>query len=391
MRVLFINTVYGRGSTGRIISDIGQMLEDNGHEFKVAYGRGSHSTDSHCYRIGNDLDMYLHAGLSRITDKAGFYSKRATRKLVEFIRKYEPDVINLHNLHGYYVNLEILFNYLAEEFKGQVVWTLHDCWAFTGHCVHYTYAKCEKWKTGCDNCSEKKRYPKSLFRDNSAENYKKKKELISRLRNLVIVTPSKWLAEQVKLSFIQPKSIVVINNGIDLGVFQNKGLKREHIILNVTDGLDDRKGFGDLIKLHQLLPWEYKIVIVGVTLPAGFKQIDGMEFVKRTDSVAELVDFYNKSEFLVNPTYEDTFPTVNMEAIACGLPVITYASGGSPESVPPGSGFVVPPGEIELIAKIIKNTQQGFAKCSEQALRFDKYIKYQEYIDLFEKNMKTHV
>lgn len=388
MRVLFINTVYGRGSTGRIISDIGQMLEDNGHELKVAYGRGNHSTDSHCYRIGNDLDMYLHAGLSRITDKAGFYSKRATRKLVEFIRKYEPDVINLHNLHGYYVNLEILFNYLAEEFKGQVVWTLHDCWAFTGHCVHYTYAKCEKWKTGCNNCPEKKRYPKSLFRDNSAENYNKKKELISRLRNLIIVTPSKWLAEQVKLSFIQPKSIVVISNGIDLGVFQNKGLKREHIILNVTDGLDDRKGFGDLIKLRQLLPREYKIVIVGVTLPAGFKQIDGMEFVKRTDSVAELVDFYNKSEFLINPTYEDTFPTVNMEAIACGLPVITYASGGSPESVTESSGIVVQVGDLKALADSIINGRFNSKKCAEQARLFDKETKYNEYLNTFEKSVQ---
>ena len=171
MKVLFINSVYGRGSTGRIVSELGDMVEQSGGEYKVAYGRGAKISDEHCYYIGNKLNVYIHALLSRITDRAGFYSKRATKKLIRFIREYNPDIIHLHNLHGYYLNVEILFKYLKEAFKGKVFWTLHDCWAFTGHCVHYTCAKCNKWQIQCSNCPEKGNYPASFLKDNSSSNY----------------------------------------------------------------------------------------------------------------------------------------------------------------------------------------------------------------------------
>ena len=220
MKVLFINTVYGRGSTGRIVADLGKMLEENGHEFKVAYGRGNHKEDLHCYRIGNDLDMYIHAGLSRITDRTGFYSKSATRKLVEFIRVYDPDIIHLHNLHGYYLNIEILFQFLANEYKGRVIWTLHDCWAFTGHCVHFTYAECDMWKTGCSNCHQKNEYPASFLYDRSTKNYRDKRSLFTTVKNLEIVTVSNWLKKTVEESFLKNAKVTCIYNGIDTDRFR---------------------------------------------------------------------------------------------------------------------------------------------------------------------------
>ena len=220
MRVLFINTVYGRGSTGRIIADLGYMLESKGHEFKVAYGRGQNNSDLHCYKITNNADTYLHAALARITDKSGFYSKRATRKLIQFIEDYNPDIIHLHNLHGYYLSIEILFKYLAKDYKGRVIWTLHDCWAFTGHCVHFTYVGCQKWKSGCIDCPQKKEYPTSWFLDRAKENYRIKKNLFTSVTNLELITVSRWLKQMVEESFLKRQKTNCIYNGVDTEKFK---------------------------------------------------------------------------------------------------------------------------------------------------------------------------
>ena len=179
MRVLFINTVFGKGSTGRIVKQLGDAIEVVGGEYMVAYGRGEIVDKNHSYFIGSIFERYVHAGISRFTDRAGFYSKKCTEELVFFIRKYNPDIIHLHNLHGYYINLPVLFGYLKNEYKGKIIWTLHDCWAFTGHCTHFTFAKCEKWKTGCSHCPEKNNYPSSMVTDNSRLNYEQKKTLFT--------------------------------------------------------------------------------------------------------------------------------------------------------------------------------------------------------------------
>ena len=197
MKVLFINSVYGRGSTGRIVAELGKAVENNGGEYKVAYGRGTQSNDPRAFFIGGKSNYYSHALLARLTDKTGFYSTRATKKLIQFIKSYQPDIIHLHNLHGYYLNVEVLFKYLKEEYKGKIIWTLHDCWAFTGHCPHYSFVKCDKWQTQCFNCPEKKRYPSSCFKDNSYKNYLRKKSAFCGLDNLTIVTVSEWLKRQV--------------------------------------------------------------------------------------------------------------------------------------------------------------------------------------------------
>lgn len=341
MKVLFINTCYLTGSTGRIVADLGTMLEDNGHEFKVAYGRGDNSADPHCYRIGNDVDMYIHAGLSRITDRAGFYSKAATKKLVEYIKGYNPDIIHLHNLHGYYLNIEILFKYLAEEFKGRIIWTLHDCWAFTGHCVHFTYAGCDKWKTGCNHCPQKDEYPSSIICDRSEKNYCEKKKLFTSVDNLEIVTVSNWLKNTVDSSFLSEKKVTCIYNGIDTERFRpvpNKvkeelGITGKKMILLVSDGWIEQKGYSTVLEVAKAAPSDWRFVMVGLTkkqiteLP---ENIIGFERIWNQD---KLIKFYSAADVFFNPSLEETFGLVTAEAMACGTPAVVINSTACPELI----------------------------------------------------------
>ena len=208
MKILMINSVCGFGSTGRIVLDLCSELEKDGFECAVAYGRGNASGNVKIIKIGNKFDNYVLGFKTRIFDKHGFSSTRATKKFIQNLKDYNPDIIHLHNLHGYYLNIETLFKYLKESNK-KVIWTLHDCWAFTGHCSYFDYVGCSKWKIKCENCIQKNQYPESKIIDNSRWNYEKKKELFTSLKkeNLQIVTPSVWLADLVKQSFL--KSIVL--------------------------------------------------------------------------------------------------------------------------------------------------------------------------------------
>ena len=343
MRFLMINSVCGVKSTGRICTDIAEMLEKEGHECKIAYGRESvpQKYQKHAVRIGNELGVNIHAGLSRIFDDCGFHSYFATKKFVRWVKEYNPDIIHLHNLHGYYLNLEILFDYLRTCGK-KIIWTLHDCWAFTGHCSNFSFVGCDKWKTQCEHCVQKKTYPKSMLVDNCHRNFEKKKQLFTGIPNLTIVTPSKWLAGLVKESFLKDYPIKVIHNGIDLNVFkptssnfrERYNLENKKIILGVASVWDDRKGFKDFLKLSELIDDNTRIVLVGV----NDKQIKLLSpkiiGIRRTNSTKELAEIYTAADVFFNPTYEDNYPTVNLEAQACGTPVITYNTGGSIESVP---------------------------------------------------------
>lgn len=388
MKVLFINTVYRRGSIGRIMHDIGSVLEEQGHSYMVAYGRGQKTEDSHGWFIGGKYTAHIHALLSRFTDKGGFYSTKATKELVRFIRQYQPDIIHLHNLHGYYINIEVLFRFLKEEFTGKVIWTLHDCWAFTGHCAYYAYVKCDKWKTHCCKCSQKGKYPKSVFLDNSRDNYARKKQAFTGVANMTIVTPSEWLAQQVKESFLGEYPCRVINNGIDLAAFSLQDVEKDKkMLLNVADGLDDRKGHTDLFRLIELLPEDYKLVIVGLK-KQDLKHIPKKVIpVLHTETLNELARYYSQAGWFVNTTYEDTFPTVNMEALACGTPVITYRSGGSPEIPDETCGVTVEPGDISAIAEVItKQTPPASEACIARAGEYDKWKKFREYVELYKEN-----
>ena len=387
MKVLMINSVCGIRSTGRICTDIATELEKQGHEVKIAYGRENvpEQFQRYAVRIGNDLDMRLHGVKARLLDASGFGSKSATKRFIKWVKDYDPDVIHLHNIHGYYINIEILFNYLKNSGK-PVVWTLHDCWAFTGHCAYFDFAGCEKWKTGCYGCPQKKCYPSSILIDRSEKNYSQKKQLFATLSNMIFVTPSEWLAGLVKKSYLGKYNIRVINNGIDTEVFkptlgnfrQKHNIGSKKIILGVAGVWDRRKGLEDFYKLSSILEDSYQIVLVGLNekqISALPKNIIG---ISSTESASELAEIYTAADVFVNPTLEDNYPTVNLEAQACGTPVITYNTGGSPESV--DYKGVVSKGDIKAIVALVKQTEQLKVLFPPK-----KEEQYKKYISLYEE------
>lgn len=393
MRVLQINSVCGVGSTGRIATDLHSILKEQGHESYIAYGRGEAKNCDNAIKIGNRLDNYFHVAQTRLFDRHGLGSYWATKKFIKQVDELNPDIIHLHNIHGYYINIKILFDYLKEIDK-PVVWTLHDCWSFTGHCAYFDYANCNKWETGCYECIEKKQYPSSFMFENSKKNYANKKKNFTKIENLTLVTPSKWLAELVKKSFLQEYPIKVINNGIDLNIFKpNKGdfirkfnLEGKFIILGVASVWERRKGLNYFIELANKLSKDEIIVLVGLT-EQQIKQIPkSIVGITRTDNIQELVDIYSSADVFVNPTLEDNYPTTNLEALSCGLPVVTFNTGGSPESIDDKTGIKVTKGDIEEMIEAIntiKNKEKLSEGCILRAKMFNKNDKFIEYIDLY--------
>lgn len=385
MKVLQINSVCGYGSTGNIVVDLYRALKERGHECCVAYGRGNAPEDVQSYRIGSDIDVYIHGVLSRVTDKHGFYSKKATKRFVQWMKEYDPDVIHLHNLHGYYINIEILFDALKKMDK-PVIWTLHDCWAFTGHCSHFEYIGCDKWKTQCEHCPQKKEYPASFLVDNSRNNFIRKKTAICTLKNLTIITPSQWLKVLLGESFLQKYPSRVIHNGIDLEVFHPtyKNMKKQYgvqdkkIILGVASEWGKRKGLQDFLKLSELLDDSYHIVLIGHTKEKPIAK-NSITYISRTNNREELAAWYTEADVFFNPTYEDTFPTVNLEAQACGTPVVTYETGGSPESVIDTRGKIVAQGHWQeaadyIMNKLLQETDGAINKLSKERM-LSKYLE----------------
>jgi glycosyltransferase involved in cell wall biosynthesis len=336
-----INT-YNIGSTGRIMRGITESALAAGYKAYCAYGRGDMSqinseTD---IIIGSSIDVYRHALYARITNKTAFGSKKATLQLVKKLEQLKPDIIHLHNLHHYYLNIEVLFEYLKRS-KATVVWTLHDCWSFTGHCSHFDAAGCEKWKNGCGDCPQThSASSKGLF-DNSRTNWQRKKELFTSLppEQLKLVTPSKWLADLVKDSFLGKFDVQVMRNGIDTDIFKirqsdskaKQGLSDKKVLLAVASPWSQRKGLDDIKQLATLLDDSYTIIIVGLNKQQKRRLPPHVIGFEKTDSLDELADLYAGADVFINPTHEDNYPTVNLEALACGTPVITYNSGGSPE------------------------------------------------------------
>lgn len=398
MKVLQINSVCGVGSTGRIATDLYKVLEEQGHECLIAYGRGSAPGCINSIKIGTDMDNYLHVAKTRLTDKHGFGSTRATKEFIEKVEEYNPDVIHLHNIHGYYINIEVLFNYLSKSNK-LVAWTLHDCWAFTGHCAHFDYIGCDKWKISCSNCSQKKGYPSSLVMDNSKWNYGKKKELFTLIKNMTIITPSQWLANLVKQSFLGKYPVKVINNGIDLDTFKpsesnfrgNHDLQNKFIILGVASQWGKKKGLNTFIELSRKLNEGYQIVLVGVTDKEKERLPKNIIGIKRTNNVKQLAEIYTEADVFVNPTLEDNFPTTNLEALACGTTVITFNTGGSVESVDDGCGIVVEKGNIDELTSVIKSLKgNNFDRndCMKRSKLYGEIDRYNDYIGVYKEFLK---
>lgn len=398
MKVLQINSVCGVGSTGRIATDLYKVMKENGIEPKIAFGIGNAENipKEDAFKFGNKFDYYVHNAVSRITDRAGFYSKINTLKLLKFIKSYEPDIIHIHTIHGYYVNIEILFNFL-KEYKKPVIWTLHDCWSFTGHCAHFDLIGCTKWKTQCYNCPIHREYPKS-FTDNSRHVYKLKKQLFTGVENLTIVTPSQWLADLVKQSFLKDHTIRIINNGINLDVFKpiendikiKYQCENKYLILGVAFGWGKKKGLDIFIELAKRLDEnKYKIMLVGTDEHIDKDLPDNIISIHRTQNQNELAEIYSAADLFVNPTREDTYPTVNMESLACGTPVLTFNTGGSPEIIDETCGIVVEKDDIDSMYNEIINICENNVFTKEMCLRksrmFDKNEKYRNYIELYKK------
>lgn len=401
MKVLQISTVCGSGSVGRIIVDIYHTLEQGGDQCLIAYGRQKAPEGLNAFRFGTDMDMAFHVLSTFFKGEHGFASAGQTKRLIRKIREWDPDVIHLHNIHGFVLQTELLFDYLKQSGK-PVVWTLHDCWPYTGHCAFYDYNSCEGWKSGCKDCREYRRtYPYALFRDHTAENYRRKRAAFTGVPNLTIVTPSRWLAGEVRQSFLKEYPVEVIANGIDLSKFRPTGrklcrredLKDKYLILGVANVWERRKGLKYFAELAGRLPDDCRILLVGLKprqarkerLPGSILPLGRITRIEGEDGLAAC---YSAADVYVNPTLEDNFPTTNLEALACGTPVVTFQTGGSPESLDESCGRVVKKGDADALLEAVLEERRSPRKaedCRRRAEQYDKYDRFREYTALYRR------
>ncbi|TEB08218.1 putative glycosyltransferase EpsF [Pelotomaculum schinkii] len=394
MKVLQINSVCGVGSTGRIVTDIHSILKSNNIESYIAYGRETSVVGDHIIKIGTKPDYFIHGGLTRIFDTHALWgSARATREFIKKVKEIDPDVIHLHNLHGYYINIKILFDYLKESGK-PVVWTLHDCWSFTGHCAYFSYVQCDKWKWGCNDCPQKRGYPGSLIFDRSKQNFDSKRELFTSLSNMTIVTPSNWLANLIQESYLNKYPVKVIPNGIDLNVFKptesdfrkTNCLQDKFIILGVANGWGKRKGYQYFLELADILDDSFRIVLVGLTKKQKERLPKNIVGITKIIKVKELAKIYSAADVFINPTLEDNFPTTNLESLACGTPLITFNTGGGIESIDECCGIVVDKREVTSLFDAIKQINYNYSTnfCLERAKLFDRSKMLSRYQDIYD-------
>ena len=399
-KILQINVVANWGSTGKITENIGKFAMAQGWESHIAYGRGEPVSASKLLRVGNNVDMYTHVMQSMLLDNHGLASKHATQKFIEEVKRINPDVIHLHNIHGYYLNYKLFFEYLAT-LDIPVLWTFHDCWSMTGHCSHFDAIGCNKWQSECYDCPLKGEYPASLLMDASKRNFRLKKKLFTSVKNMTIVSVSRWLADIVGHSYMAKYPIRVINNGVDTEVFKPResalrakhGLENKFVLLGVASTWNEMKGFDDFIRLANRLPDDYRILLIGLTRKQIEKLPSNIIGIERTENQIQLAEYYSIADVFVIPTYNDSFPTVNMEALACGTPVVTYKTGGSPEIISDETGLVVEKGDVaglKMAVETIKNNDKQYysAACRERALKcFNKDDRFREYVDLYDELM----
>lgn len=391
MKVVQINATCGIGSTGKICVGISQVLTATNIKNYIICSRNNG------YPLGivctDSRHIKLQALQSKIFGNYGFNSKRATQKMIAELERIQPDVVHLHNIHGHDCNLKMLFTYFRR--KGtKLIWTFHDCWAFTAYCPHFSMVKCEKWRTKCSQCIQKHEY--SWLFDRSEELYEKKKALFDGL-DLTIITPSQWLADLVKQSFLKNYPVHVIHNGIDLNVFQpNEGefrkkycLEDKKIVLGVAFGWGPRKGLDVFVELARRLPDDYKIVLVGTDDSIDKKLPYQILSIHRTQNQQELAQIYSAADVFVNPTREENYPTVNMESFACGTPVLTFETGGSPEILDATCGSVVACDDVDALEKeilrICVDKPYSEAACLKKSREFDQNERFKEYLKLYER------
>lgn len=405
MKLVEINS-HSFGSTGSIMLDTADAFRQAGNEaitfspvlFSLNGVTKVDRIPNHSY-YGSFFESGVHYFMGRFTGRNGAFSIFATYRLLRTIDRYSPDIIHLHNLHNFTINLKLLFRYIAKK-NIPIVWTFHDCWPFTGHCVHFEQFPCNKWKIDeCKNCEHYDSYPKTSI-CNSEKQFRIKKELFSSLTNLTIVTPSNWMANLVRMSFLSEKSILVINNGIDLDTFkptesdfrEKYNLVDKKIVLGVSSNWSYWKGLDVFLRLSDCLPEDYTVVLVGLSKENKKDISSKIVAIEKTANKKELAEIYSSADVFLNPTRKDTFPTVNIEALACGLPVVTFKTGGSPEIIDNSCGLVLENESIDLIIKRVKDIciNKPFSKeaCIDRAKQFDKTKQYQTYVDLYESIVK---
>ncbi len=365
MRILLINEVCGHTSTGRICGELAERLKAEGNEVIIAYGRDGFVPprfQQFAHRIGTDTDIKKHALLTRIADKHGLGSVKSTKKFLNWAEVFNPDLIWLHNLHGYYINYEILFDWIKKRKQMKVKWTLHDCWAYTGHCAFYSSVECSRWKTGCYDCPQKMKYPKSILMDNCRNNYLRKKAAFIGVKDLEIITPSVWLANQVRQSFLKEYVITVKHNEVDRTKFrptpsnlrEKYGLSDKIIILGVANVWEERKGLGDFIELSKMLNDKYIIVLVGLNMSQVLSLPNNIIGIPKTNDLSELAGIYTTADFFVNPSKEETFGMTTLEASACGTQSIVYKGTACEEIANEYGGIAVNPGVENIYKELIK-------------------------------------
>ena len=404
MRVLMVNSVAATGSTGMICRALWKKVTASGGEAVIACGRATAAPGIATHPIGTKMDIYAHGLQTRLLDAHGFGSRRATEKFVRWMKEYDPDIIHLHNLHGYYLNIGVLFRALREMNK-PVVWTLHDCWAFTGHCAHYGAVECEKWRTGCHHCPQKHTYPASLLRDGSAGNYQRKRQLFTLPQDMTLVTPSSWLAGELANSFLNRYPVLTIHNGIDTSIFRptptdilgRHGLAGKRIALAAAHVWHNGKGLREMRRLADALGHPWQVVLVGKfprrmpPLPAN------VTCISRISDPAVLAAWYSAADVFVNPTHGDTFPTTNLEAQACGTPVVTFPAGGSPESIYPPlrQRLICPDFQVQSLSDCVRRAaeltplqRQEIAAWAAEAYELDKFTDhyYRLYQSLLQRS-----
>lgn len=368
MKYLFINVVAGIGSTGRIAAEKCRELQAQGDECVLAYGRAENGCEGiRTHRIGTDRDIKLHGLMTRTLDLNGFCSTKATKEFVQWIREYDPDVIWLHNIHGYYLNVEVLFDYLKSCGK-PIKWTLHDCWSFTGHCAYFSAVGCEQWKTGCRKCPQLGTYPACKGISNVARNYARKKAAFTGVPDMQLITPSKWLADLVKQSYLREYPVEVVYNTIDKTIFkptpsnfrEKYGLTDKTIVLGVANLWEERKGLKDFYALANMLDSSYAIVLVGLNEKQIRELPNNIQGIKRTNSPRELAAIYTAADVFVNPSVEETFGMTPIEAQACGTPTIVYENTACAE-VAAQNGNKVVPQDVNAVYEAItgKNSGEG--------------------------------
>lgn len=391
MKVVQINATCGIGSTGKICVGISQIMTAQNIENYILCSR----TNGYSLGIACTNMKYIKFQTlrSRILGNYGFNSRSATRKLIAELERLQPDIVHLHNIHGHDCHLEMLFSWFRRN-KTKLVWTFHDCWAFTAYCPYFTMAKCDKWKTQCDQCFQRSRF--SWFFDQSRNLFDNKKRLFTGL-DLTIITPSKWLAGLVKESFLKECPVYVINNGINLDVFkptpsgflEKHGLEDKKIVLGVSFGWDARKGIDVFLELNKRLPENYQVILVGTDPKVDKLLPENIISIHRTQNQQELAEIYSVADVFVNPTHEENYPTVNMEALACGTPVLTFRTGGSPEMLDETCGSVVEYNDTDMLEKeiirICTDSPYSEADCLKKACSFAQNERFKEYLKLYER------